>query len=364
MNWGNPILVNDDTTTEGQLAPSVAVDAVGRAVIAWIDARRNLDATDPTYDVYVATALIDGAGVVTIGTNQLVTTMGTHESFDPSVSLALDGTGAVYLAWGDGTAGDKDVMLRKGVRLASGLFNFAPPVRVHETFAFAQSRPSVAVDAVGNVVVAWMDQQGGTGWDIYWRRGLFTLAGAITWTTSNEVLVNRETDGDQVSPSVAIDRQTGLAYVAWSQQVDLQRRKLYIAKSDGASMAVSADVDVLPTVDADQNFPSLAISGDDVTIGFADNRECPAPCTLDPLDQNGTGSTDVYFVRSTGRDENSNQLTLNFGGNLRINTDPVGTTLHGRPSVAVDDIGRAYLVWADSRDQASPLARAFFARVE
>jgi hypothetical protein len=354
--------VNTDTTDTAQIAPSVAVDAAGRAAIAWLDARLN---PDPTYDVYVARVSIDGTGAVTIGTNQRVTTMGTHESFDPSVSLALDGSGAVYLAWGDGTAGDKDVMLTKGVPLASGQFNFAPPVRVHETFAFDQSRPSIAVDPVGNVVVAWMDTQGVTGWDVYWRRGLFSQAGAITWTTSNEIRVNRETDGDQVSPSVAIDQQTGLAYVAWSQQVDLQRRKLYIAKSDEpTTMAVSADVDVLSAVDADQNFPSLAISGDDATIGFADNRECPPPCAFDPLDQNGTGSTDVYFVRSTGRDEQSGLLTLNFGGNLRINDDPVGTALHGRPSVAVDEVGRAYLVWADGRDETSPEARAFFARVE
>jgi hypothetical protein len=82
------------------------------------------------------------------------------------------------------------------------------------------------------------------------------------------------------------------------------------------------------------------------------------------LDQNGTGSTDVYFVRSTGRDDNSGLLTLNFGGNLRVNDDPVGTALHGRASVAVDDVGRAYLVWADGRNETSPQARAFFAKVE
>jgi hypothetical protein len=279
------------------------------------------------------------------------------------VSLALNAAGDVYVAWGDGTVTDMDVMLTKGVRLASG-FNFAPPVRVHETFAADQSRPSVAVDADGSVVVAWMDEQGGTGWDIYWRRGQFSAATGWSWTTPNEVRVNSEPEGDQVSPSVAIDQQTGIAYVAWSQQVDLQRRKLYLAKADGPTMAVSPNVDVLPTVDADQNFPSLAISGDDVTIGFADNRECPAPCTLDPLDQNGTGSTDVYFVRSTGRDDNSGLLTLNFGGNLRVNDDPVGTALHGRASVAVDDVGRAYLVWADGRNETSPQARAFFAKVE
>ena len=275
---GAPIRVNDDATTAPQLAPSVAVDGSGRAVIAWLDARWNLDLT---FDVYVATVAVDATGAVTVGPNQRVTGVGTHESRDPSVALALDRSGNAYLAWGDGTSGDTDVVLTKGSRLASGQFNFAPPVKVHENYTSDQSRPALAVDSVENVVVAWNDRQPIVDQDVFWRRGQFDSTGAIEWTTPTEVRVNLQTDGDQVSPSVAVD-QNAVAYVAWGQQVGLERRKLYVAKSERSDLLVDANTEVLPSVDADQNFPSLIVHGDEITLAFADNRECPA-CGFDPF---------------------------------------------------------------------------------
>ncbi|MBI3608870.1 MAG: hypothetical protein HY207_12960 [Nitrospirae bacterium] len=353
---GAPIRVNDDATTAPQLAPSVAVDGSGRAVIAWLDARWNLD---PTYDVYVATATVDTTGAVTVGKNQRVTAVGTNEDRDPSVALALDRSGNAYLAWGDGTSGDTDVLLTKGSRLPSGQFNFAPPVKVHENYFSDQSRPALAVDTAGNVVVAWNDRQPLVDQDVYWRRGQFDATGAIKWPAA-EVRVNLQTDGDQVSPSVAVD-QDGVAYVAWGQQVGLERRKLYFAKSglpdqNGyLDMTVTANTEVLPAVDADQNFPSLVVRGDEVTIAFADNRGCPA-CGFDPFNPKGTGPTDVYLVRSVDGG-------ATFGPSLPVNDDQSALALHGRASVAVDDVGRAYVVWTDARNGSSQ-AQAFMARVE
>jgi hypothetical protein len=286
------------------------------------------------------------------------------------VALALDQSGNVYLAWGDGTSGDTDVVLTKGNRLASGAFNFARAVRVHEYYTSDQSRPAVAVDSAGNVVIAWDDRQPIPGqieqdWDVYWRRGRFDQVGAIEWTTPTEVRVNRETNGDQVSPSVAVD-QDGVAYVAWGQQVGLERRKLYFAKSglpdeNGyLDMTVTANTEVLPAVVADQNFPSLVVRGNvvrgvEVTIAFADNRGCPA-CEFDPLNPKGTGATDVYLVRSVDGG-------ATFGASLPVNDDQLTFALHGRASVAVDDVGRAYVVWTDARNDPSQ-AQAFMARVE
>jgi hypothetical protein len=158
---------------------------------------------------------------------------------------------------------------------------------------------------------------------------------------------------------VAVD-QAGVAYVAWGQQVgvSLERRKLYFAKeSSRADLTVDTNIPVLPAVDADQNFPSLSVTGTDVTIAFADNRGClPPVCPFDPVNPNGTGPTDVYLVRSVDGG-------VTFGDSLRVNDDPVGTALHGRASLAVDSVGRAYMVWTDGRNAPSP-AGAFMARVE
>jgi hypothetical protein len=362
-SFSSPIRVNDDATTAPQIGPSIAVDAFGRAVIAWIDARNDLA---PGFDVYVAGATIDANGAATIGANQRVTTSGPvcyPDSFtnpcDPSVALAVSAVGEAYVAWTDRSNGiDMDVLLTKGTRLISGgLFQFAPATPVHSYAPAHQTRPSVAVDGDGNVLVAWNDPRFGDQ-DVYWSRGKFSATGSVTWARQ-DVRVNTETAGDQVSPSVAVD-QAGVAYVAWGQQVgiSLERRKLYFAKESSArDLTVQGNLEVLPLVPADQNFPSLAVSGTNVTIAFADNRGCPT-CALDALDPEGTGPTDVYIVRSTDGG-------TNFRDSFRINDDAVGAALHGRPSLAVDDAGRAYMVWADGRNAVSPQqAQAYFARVE
>jgi hypothetical protein len=171
------------------------------------------------------------------------------------------------------------------------------------------------------------------------------------------VTVNLQAADDQVSPSVAFD-QDGVPYVAWSQQVGAsERRKLYFARGAKSTLVVARDRDVLPTVDADQNFPSLTVTGTDVTIAFADNRGClPPACPFDPVNPKGTGPTDVYLVRSVDGG-------ATFGDSLRVNDDPAGTALHGRASLAVDNVGRAYMVWTDGRNLGLP-AQAFMARVE
>jgi hypothetical protein len=99
------------------------------------------------------------------------------------------------------------------------------------------------------------------------------------------------------------------------------------------------------------------VHGDEITIAFADNRGCPA-CDFDPdpLNPRGTGATDVYLVRSVDGG-------TTFGASLPVNGDQLTFALHGRASVAVDDVGRAYVVWTDARNGSSQ-AQAFMARVE
>jgi hypothetical protein len=98
------------------------------------------------------------------------------------------------------------------------------------------------------------------------------------------------------------------------------------------------------------------VHGDELTVAFADNRGCPT-CGFDPFDPRGTGATDVYLVRSVDGG-------ATFGASLPVNDDQLlPFALHGRASVAVDDVGRAYVLWTDARNGSSQ-AQAFMARVE
>lgn len=372
VTFGSATRVNNDPTGP-QLFPTVAVDGSGRAVTAWIDARND---PAPGFEVYVADASVDGSGAVTIGPNEPVTTSGPvcypndqTNPCDPSVALAVSASGDAYLAWTDASNGNgMDVVLTKGNRLPSGQFQFTPAAAVHQYPASHQARPAVAVGNAENVLVAWNDLRSGDQ-DVYWRRGTFLQSGAIQWPDP-EVRVNLTVEGDQVSPSVAWGQdETGkkTAYVAWGQQqIGLGRRRLYFAKSaqvdlafdpPGAADAADDNLEVIdPAITADQNFPSLAVNGAEVTIAFADNRNCAGnPETPCPEDPNGTGPTDVYVVRSVDGGKT-------FSASVLLNDDQTSSP-HGRSSVAVDDVGRAYAIWTDDRS-GSGSSQAFTARAE
>ena len=357
LTFGTPMLVNDDVGTTPQVAPTVAVDGGGRAIIAWIDGRNHpLTLPSPqAYDVYLAAATANDCGSVAVGPNLLVASVGM--SGDPSVALAVDWFGRVYLAWPDDGQGSTTATIRmtRGTPTAGMDVTFTAPVPVSDVGMTYQSRPAIAARDDGTIVVAWNDQRSGSQ-DVYWRRGRFAADGTVQFAAS-EVVVNTATEGDQVSPSVAIDRN-GTAFVAWGQQLGLERRHIYLASSAATDLAVSANFPVVAdSLDADENFPSLVVDADGgITIAFADNRTClntfPGRCA--PGAQ-GTGPTDVYTVRSL-----DGGLTFR---EVRLNDDPpnLDPKLHGRPSVAVDDVGRVFAVWTDDR---SGLSQPFMARVE
>ncbi len=361
VTFGPTGRVNDDAALGGtrpQLFPSVGVDGSGRVVIAWLDGRHYSE-LDPRFDVYMATATVDANGAVAVGANQRVTAAGTPDSVDQSVALAVGQAGDIYVAWADGAgAPDADIVLTKGVRLSSGLVQFAPPVLVNQYALLDQGRPAIAVNDSGVVLAAWHSRipvagQIDVNWEVFWRRGRFDSAGAMAWET-DERRINLLTEGDQVSPSVALDAN-GTAYVAWSQQIGLERRKLYFAKSASAdNLAVSSNLSVMQAIDSDQNFPSLVVAGGEITIAAADNRRC-STCSSDPLDPNGTGVTDIYVVRSVDGGGTFQQPAL------PLNDDDQSLKLHGRPSVAVDEEGRVYALWTDDRSGAS---QAFMGRAE
>ena len=356
LTFGLPILVNDDTGTAPQMAPTVAVDGGGRAVIAWIDGRnRPLTLPAPqAYDVYLAAATGTDCASVAVGPNLLVASVGM--SGDPSVALAVDWFGRMYLAWPDDGLGSTKatIWMTRGTPTVGTEVAFTTAVPASDVATTYQSRPAIAADDNGGVVVAWNDSRSGSQ-DVYWRKGRFAANGTVQFAAS-EVVVNTKTDGDQVSPSVALDRN-GTAYVAWGQQLGLERRHIYLALSAAPDLALSANRPVVPdSLEADENFPSLVVESDGgITIAFADNRNClktsPGVCSSVAA---GTGPTDVYAVRSL-----DGGLTFH---EVRLNDDPPSDLdQHGRPSVAVDDVGRAFAVWTDDRNGPS---QPFMARAE
>jgi hypothetical protein len=153
-------------------------------------------------DVYFARRV---AATFTWGTNERVDDASVAVS---SPAVAIDASGNVYVAWVDTRRGDKDIYVAKRTA-ATGLWG--PSVLINDDAAGSvQDTPSIAVSATGEVIVAWADYRSNKQ-HIYSAR---LPAGSSTW--SADIRVTSDQTKPKAAPSVVIG-PTGTAYVAWQQ---------------------------------------------------------------------------------------------------------------------------------------------------
>jgi hypothetical protein len=360
-----PVLISPLDTRDYRF-PAVASDGSGSAVVVWVGT-----ADGTVFDAYSRRVTLNAAGPVTLGPVQELANMGAVG--DPVVTLDLDRQGNGLFAWtseqGAPPVSDTNVLVVRGTPAADGTFLLGTAVSASADSSGHQIRPAIALSDAGDLVVAWSDpraDQVGSN-DVWWRRASI-INGTIQFM-ANETRVNTDVTGEQASASVAIigTDQGVKAAVVWSDGRTTTRRHVYLAQSEAPNLQVSTNMLVVDAdgVEADQNFPSLALDLDGgITVAFADNRKClrvssiPGACEIFA---DGTGKTDIYVVRSMDGGE-SFQLDPQVNPNLRVNDDLETQTLqHGRPSVAVDDVGRAFFVWTDDRDG---ISLPYMARLE
>ena len=126
-------------------------------------------------------------------------------------SLTVDSLGRVYVAWADRRGGSPDVVVS---RSDDGGRTWSAPARVNDDGTGDQWMPSVAVDPEGVVHVAWLDGRTGA-WNVYYA---VSMDRGDTWganerVTTSSTPVSFASPGDKLA--LAADAN-GTAYVAWT----------------------------------------------------------------------------------------------------------------------------------------------------
>ncbi len=126
-------------------------------------------------------------------------------------SVAMDRLGRLYVAWADRATGDANVLVS---RSDDGGATWLAPVRVNDGTAGDQWMPSLAVDARGVVHAAWMDGRTGA-WAVEYAN---STDGGRTWSanvrvSTAETPLSFTRPGDYLG--LAVDAN-GTAYVAWT----------------------------------------------------------------------------------------------------------------------------------------------------
>lgn len=176
-----------NSTAGNQYFPAVAVSDNGTFVIVW--------GVESTTVIYARRFNSSGAAIAAefeVGTTPLV------DDYIPAVGADADGDFVVvWESWPDLTTAYNVKMQR----YSSAGSPLGVETVVNTTVTGDQRAPSVAMNATGDYVVAWVDIAGSDGDQrgIYAQR--FSSAGS---PIGAEILVNATTTGDQRYPSVAI----------------------------------------------------------------------------------------------------------------------------------------------------------------
>ncbi|MCZ2342316.1 MAG: cadherin-like domain-containing protein [Bacteroidales bacterium] len=185
------------------LLPVVAVDTIGRYVVAWQgnDANR--------FGVLAQRYNPDGT---TAGNAIVVNTTATGDQLNPAIGMDADG--GFVVAWASDGDAPGSVAVFAQQFLADGT-PLSDQVLVSQSSVGTRYDPTVAVSRIGQYIVGWTSVgQDGDGLGVYARR--FSRGGA---PLGNEFLVASVTTADQQFPAVAVDANGDLV-VAWQTPDD------------------------------------------------------------------------------------------------------------------------------------------------
>jgi hypothetical protein len=168
---------------------------------------------------------------------------------DRRPSVAMDADGDFLVAW-DSLGQDGSSWGVFAQRFAAAGVRQGVEFRVNTTTAGHQARPSVAMDAVGNAVISWEGEEGNDGGlGIYAQR--YTATGQ---PLGGEFRVDENTGGG-ILPSVDMNA-AGHFVVVWNSDVVYARRYRPDGQPEGAPFGVS------PLADDGQVSDSVAIDAD------------------------------------------------------------------------------------------------------
>lgn len=274
-----------------------------------------------TADLYVQRLTSAGTAAWTDGGIAVCTAANLQQN----AAMIPDGFGGAIVAWMDnrGTTGH-DVYVQR-VNAAGGVRWTANGVAVC-TAADGQYYPQLVSDGAGGAIVVWYDYRNAAHYDVYAQR--VDSTGTVRWTTNGVAVCNAT--GAQLSPSIAADGAGG-AVIAWQDQRstinDIYAQRL---SSTGTALWTANGV-VVCNYSTDQTAPVIASDGSGgAIVAWQDMRSGVFGVYTQRIGAAGTAAW------------TANGLSLSNGIAGQVET-----------TILSDDNGGAIVVWCDMRNDAA-----------
>ncbi|MEM8529940.1 MAG: hypothetical protein AAGF95_03805 [Chloroflexota bacterium] len=301
------ILVNQ-TTAGYQGTPSVATDAEGNFVVAWISSDGD------SFGIYARRFTANG---LPAGSEFRVNTTTVERQVLPTVGMNAEG--AFAITWQSrGQDGDGEAVYVR-VYTANGMAATGEVV-VNTTTMGDQSRPTVGIDSTGNFVVAWQSEgQDGDGFGVYARRFLATGAPA-----SGEFPVSITTTGDQEFPRLGMAPDGRFVVVWHSDGQDGSSDGIYARRFTADGVDDGGEIAVNTFTNNRQFNPAISM-----------NAEGAFAITWESLEQDGD-DTGIYARRFTADG-------LPATDEVTVNTTTADSQY--APDIVLNDDGSFVVAW-------------------
>ena len=243
-------------TTSYQWTPSVAADTSGDFVVVWVSFGSY--GTDPGYSIQAQRHSADGTP---LGSQFQVNSYTTLFQYSPSVAVAAQGDFVVVWESYGSYGADPGYSVQGQLHAADGT-PVGSQFQVNSYTTSYQRTPSVAADALGNFVVAWVSD-GSAGTDTSYtsiQAQLYDLDGA---PIGGQFQVNSYTTSYQQRPTVAADAK-GNFIVVWASDGSNEAESGYSIQAqlyDSRGAPVGGQLQVNSYTTSDQDAPSVVASG-------------------------------------------------------------------------------------------------------
>ncbi|QDU23846.1 VCBS repeat-containing protein [Urbifossiella limnaea] len=219
----------------------------------------------------------------------------TGSEAGPPVVAVVNPAGDFVAAWESLETDGSGVGVYTQAFLADGT-PVGTPSLANQTTAGNQSRPTIATDGSGHVVLAWQSESAGGGaYDVYYRTAALDTGGAtpVFTLSSTELPANLTTAGSQTNPAAAMDAN-GVMSLVWQTDQNLATTGLDIYGRYGTYAA-----GLLGTVDSeisiatgDQRNPTSAMAATGVPAA-GDGRAVVAWTGPGPISSEGEATNVV-----------------------------------------------------------------------
>ncbi len=233
-------------TTSSQVFPAVTGAPDGGFVVTWNSYNQDGSRNGIFGQVYASDGSRQGAEFQ-------VNTYTPSQQFFPAVASDKDGNFVVV--WESYEDGSNSGVF--GRLFAAAGTPLGAPFQINTYTTSSQSRPGVAMDALGDFVAVWSSGQDAGSTGIFGRR--FDAAGV---PQGGEIQVNSFTTAGQMGPSVAADAKGNFVVVWSSMGQDGSDYGIFGRRFDAAGTPLGADFRVNSYTTGRQWFPSVGSDPD------------------------------------------------------------------------------------------------------